>query len=157
MTSTGTQGKSVPVRSIKVQTSNFVGLNSRLKGLYQKLDTSNLRQVTFPNNQYLSRVVIAGIPTGTPLNMGISYQLTGFSKNNFRIHVTPKFLTNKISSGQSFRLINYGFSQPTILEDTWAIVPNCESSRNFNFPSHCWKCKSYLPSKEDEIFWFVKK
>ena len=115
VTSIGIQGRVTAVRNAEAQTSNLVGLSSRIRGLRQKLNEIK----AFPNRHYLNRVVIGGIPTGMPpITVGLSYDLTGFSRNNFKIHVTPRYLTNKVSSGQDFRLINYGFQQPTIALDT---------------------------------------
>ena len=88
------------------------------------------------------------------------YELVGVDKDHLKSYF-QFFYAEDVSSHGCLNCFIESYEKgswdPVFLEDTWAIVPNCESSRNFNFPSHCWKCKSYLPSKEDEIFWFVKK
>ena len=81
MVSTGAQQKPTMVSTGAQTKVASLGLGSRMNtlglGLKQKLETSNLTKLAFPNGKYVDRIVISGIPTGTHLNIGVSYKLEG--------------------------------------------------------------------------------
>ena len=117
-------------RPIQVQSSTAAALGSRARdiglNLPKRLSTSNLSRFVIPNKKLLNRVVVSGIPTGTHLNVGFSYRLSGFCVDNLKIHFTPRSLTSKVKSlngGDKFRLINYGFSEPTLALDSSLLGP----------------------------------